>query len=353
MTRAQTTATTQQNTAGATPPFLAGKNKIINGDFGVNQRGFSSTTTHSDFTFDRWTAFVQGGTCTFTSQTFTTGTAPVAGYESKNFIQIAVASQSSSSDYAAFGQRIEGVRTFANQTVTVSFWARATSGTPKISIELDQIFGTGGSPSAQVNNDFGNVTLSTSWARYSVTSTVPSISGKTIGTSGNDYLLLWMWLSAGSAFNSRTQSMGLQNNTFQIWGIQVEAGSVATPFTTATGTIQGELAACQRYYFRLVATENAYSPYGVGQVNTSTQANAWIQHPVPMRVKASSLDYSTVAFTTTGGGVTAGGTLFLNYGSNTMTAVASTNTSGLVAGQATALLANNSTSSYVGLNAEL
>jgi hypothetical protein len=258
MTRAYNTATTQQNSGGAVPAFLAGKNKLINGDFLINQRNFTSSTTSATFVADRWQQSNVGGTYTVSREAFTLGAAPVAGYEGKTFIQAITASQSAAGDLAYIGQNIEDVRTFAGQTVTLSFWAKANTGTPKVAVSLGQIFGTGGSPSASATAYVGQVTLSTSWARYSLTYAMPSISGKTIGTNNNDYVQLALWTSAGSNYNSLTGSLGIQNFTASLWGVQLEAGSVATPFTTATGTIQGELALCQRYFQR----------YGTGLATT-------------------------------------------------------------------------------------
>jgi hypothetical protein len=233
------------NTTAA--PYAAGKNKIINGDFYVNQRSFSSTTTSFAFGFDRFNISYSGGTFTYSAQTFTVGEAPVSGYEGKNFARLAITGQTTSAQYAIFEHKIESVRTLAGQTATISFWAKAASGTPKVAVELIQNFGSGGSPSSQVFTYAGQVTLSTSWARYSVTIAVPSISGKTFGTDGSDRLTLGLWVSGGSDYNSRTGSLGLQTATIDVWGFQLEQGSTATAFQTATGTIQGELAACQRY----------------------------------------------------------------------------------------------------------
>lgn len=352
MGRSQAVQTAQ---VGAVP-FFAGKNKIINGDFFVNQRAFSSTTTNATYTFDRWQTSLSGGTVTYTPQTFTLGTAPVAGYESKNFIQVAVASQSGTADYAALLQKIEDVRTFANQTVTVSFWAKASSGTPKISIELGQFFGSGGSPSAQVNTNFGSVTLSTSWARYSLTASLPSIAGKTLGTTaGTDYLMLWMWLSAGSDYNARTGSMGLQNSTFQIWGVQVEAGSVATPFTTATGTIQGELAACQRYYFRSSGGGN-YMVFGHGIVETATVFDWQLVLPTRMRITPTSVDFANIGVQEVKNGTiraisavtlesVTSGPYIANFNCTAAT--------GLTANRICRVLGDNNSGAYVGVSAEL
>ena len=263
-------------------PFAAGKNKIINGDFYINQRNFTSSTALG-YTFDRW-ALAPGsdGTTTCTPQTFTLGAAPVAGYEGKTFIQLAVSGQTLASASSLIYQKIEDVRTLANQTVTVSFWARATSGTPKIAVEFEQNFGTGGSPSSAVLTYVNNVTLSTSWARYSVTASIPSISGKTIGTANDSYLTLVLWVSAGSNFNSRTGSIGIQNNTFQIWGVQAENGSVATAFQTATGTLQGELAACQRYYW-ILTDAAADRILGSGSYWSATELHLSVRFPVTMR----------------------------------------------------------------------
>jgi hypothetical protein len=222
----------------------AAKNKIINGDFSVNQRAFSSTTTSGVYMFDRWGNYLSDGTVTYSAQTFTPGDAPVAGYESANFIRCVTSGQSAAGAAAQLAQPIENVRTFAGQTVTISFWAKAATGTPKIGIELAQTFGSGGSSS--VFSAVGAVTISTSWVRYSATYAVPSISGKTIGSSS--FLGVNLWTSAGTTFATRASSIGIQSATIDIWGIQLEAGSVATPFQTATGAFASELALCRRYY---------------------------------------------------------------------------------------------------------
>jgi len=263
--------------------YAAGKNKIINGDFFINQRGFTSTTS-SAFGFDRFYNQSDGasGTATFSAQTFTPGTAPVSGYEAKNFLRCITTGQSAAGVYSIFQQQIEDVRAIAGQTVTISFWAKAASATPKIAIEVEQNFGAGGSPSAAVQTYAGQVTLSTSWARYSVSVAVPSISGKTIGTTANTSSNgINLWVSAGTTYNARTGSLGIQSNTFDIWGLQVEQGSTATAFQTATGTIQGELAACQRYYFRATGTSQ---PLGAGVYYASTTALISVKLPVTMRV---------------------------------------------------------------------
>lgn len=273
--------------------YAAGKNKIINGDFRINQRAFTSVTTTGVFTFDRWKTALSGGTVTYTPQTFTLGAAPVVGYEGSTYLQTVTSGQSAAGDFAQIVQPIESVRTFAGQTVTMSFWAKAATGTPKIATEFSQWFGSGGSPSSQVNTYGGQVTLSTSWARYSVTVAIPSISGKTLGTDNADRLEPKLWFSAGSTFDSRTGTLGIQNNTFSIWGFQVEAGSTSSPFQTASGSIAGELALCQRYYYRTTQNANVIlSQYGTA--TTTTQALCPIALPETMRVTPTSLDFSSI-----------------------------------------------------------
>lgn len=269
-------------------PYQGFRNKIINGDFGINQRAFTSITASDTYGFDRWAFQASGGTSTMTPQTFTVGSPAQTGYESANFCRLATSGQTLTGHYSILYQKIEDVRTFANSTVTVSFWAKAASGNPKIALEFGQVFGTGGSPSAGVNTYAGQATISTSWARYSITATVPSISGKTIGTTANTSLLgINFWVSAGSTFNSRTGSIGLQNNTFDIWGVQVERGSVATPFEQRP--IGTELALCQRYYWR--HTGFSSGPYfGGGTADASSGIYITVQHPVPMRVPPTSID---------------------------------------------------------------
>lgn len=327
-------------------------NAIINGAFDIWQRGTAAVTT-STYSADRWSFYGQGsGTShSATRQTFTPGTAPVAGYESEFFYQDVITSGSDANTQLLMLQKIEDVRKFAGETVTMSFWAKATSGTPKIGAELYQDFGSGGS--SAVAGTGQSATISTSWARYSFTFAVPSISGKTIGTGSSLYANIWF--SAGSTWNARSGSVGLQSATFQVWGVQVESGSTATAFKRNASNIQGELAACQRYYWRVDSTNNSFAVYGSGLARSSTTALMQLNLPVTMRINPLSVDYSSNLRLQSGnaGIAVTGVTLSANEQTLNLATIAITVASGLTTSQYYLFGASGSTSTYVGISAEL
>jgi len=338
--------------------FAAGKNAIINGNFAINQRNFTSNTANLSYGFDRWVQQNGGasGTLTTTPQTFTAGSAPVAAYEAKNFVQCVTAAGAAVDTYSILSQKIEDVRTYSGQTVTVSFFAKANTGTPKVAIELEQYFGTGGSPSASVNNYAGQVTLSTSWVRQSVTFAVPSLSSKTIGTDANTSSLnLNLWLSAGSTFNARTGSIGLQNNTFQIWGVQVEASNTATAFQTATGTIQGELAACQRYYQRYNFPTATGGGTNVGTAVNTTIFDTLIIPPVAFRVAPTAIDSLTLSmyYPPVGGQYNTGAFTIASFSSTNHIDIRYTHGSAVFTAGIGGFLTSSANNGYLGLTAEL
>jgi hypothetical protein len=334
--------------------YAAGKNKIINGDFNINQRSFSSTTTDGTYGFDRWAGLFAGGTTTYSAQTFTAGTAPVAGYEAKNYARIVTTSQSANDHFASLTQKIEDVRNFAGQTVTFSFWAKAATGTPNIGVAFSQFFGFGGSPSAEVITSTSVKTITSSWARYSFTVAVPSLSGKTVGTNANtSFIQAWIFTSAGTTISALGYpTVGLQNVTIDIWGVQVEDGSVATAFQTATGTLQGELAACQRYYYR--NTDPAGVEYmATGQAMSTTIVDNLFTVPVTMRTDPTTLETSNMAVYASGA-TRSGGTFTLHYAGPNTTTIRYTHGSAVFTnGNAAFLLGSSTAPSYVGLSAEL
>ena len=251
-------------TSGLNGGPLAGfRNRIINGNFDFWQRGTSHSTSGYG-SADRWDNTIIGSACTMSRQPFTLGQTDVPG-EPLYFCRMAVTSVAGAGNIANLQQRIEGVRTFAGQQVTVSFWAKADAAKP-ISVELIQSFGSGGSPSASVDTiGTTKTTLSTSWQKVTVTATVPSISGKTLGTNGNSWLQLNIWFDAGSNLNARTDSLGQQSGTFDIAQVQIEPGPVATPFEQRP--IGTELALCQRYYETGTGKMAGYSPASAANAN--------------------------------------------------------------------------------------
>jgi hypothetical protein len=318
--------------AWAGPTFAAGKNKIINGDFGIWQRGTSFNSSTLFYTADRWQGYsYSGASQTITQQAFTAGTAPIAGYEAQYFLRTTATNTGINIE-----QRIEDVRTYAGQTVTLSFWAKSNSA-QTITIYINQNFGSGGS--TQVTGTSGTQALTTSWTRFTLTGTLPSIAGKTIGSSS--YLQVNF---VGATIN----------NAMDIWGAQLEAGSVATPFTTATGTLQGELAACQRYYYRMTGPL-AFSNFGAGYGTSATNAFFQVIAPVTMRTAASpSVDFSNLGGYD-GISISALNSLSFtaNQSSNNIMALTGVATSGFVNLRPVFLLANNNAAAYVGISQEL
>jgi hypothetical protein len=332
----------------------AGKNKIINGDFGINQRAFSTTTTTGTFGLDRWFLSYSGGTVTYSAQSFTPGTAPVAGYESTTFARMVSASQSAAGDYATLQQKIENVRTYAGQTITYSFWAKASTGTPNVGITLVQNFGAGGSAGVVTSPAVKPIT--TSWARYSFNVNVPSVSGKTIGVGSA--LESIIFTSNGATLQaSGYAAVGVQNATIDIWGVQAEYGSIATPFQTATGTIQGELAACQRYYYR-ATPGGSYAKFGDGKGYSTGYVQIAVPLPVTMRTTPSSIETSAMNTFQWETGATAGQTpTSITIETNCITpnaGVVNVNKTGtFTVGAYYWLTSFSTTSSYVGFSAEL
>jgi len=315
--------------------FAAGKNKIINGAFDVWQRGTSVTVASAyGYGADRWRTYSYGSsTSTISQQTFAAGTAPVAGYEGTYFLRV-----NSTTGNTFLSQPIENVRTFAGQTVAISFWAKVGSAVSTASLAFDQTFGSGGS--ATVNTLIASSqSFTTSWVRYTYSIAVPSISGKTIGT--NSFL----------DFNI---TLGTTNNNLDVWGVQIEAANTATAFQTATGTLQGELAACQRYYVRWQVPVANFCDLLLGQTYTTSQAFFLGSMPVTMRTSPTGARSGLCVITNNLGVRNTGGTYsVLAVSTSNFTVVYTHGSATFTAGQVSQLQINNSTSDFLELTAEL
>jgi hypothetical protein len=254
-------------------PLRDQDNRIINGAFDFWQRGTSITS--NGYLADRWRNAGVGGTVTMSRQNFALGDT-LGSNNPTYFLRQTVSGQSGTSDFAIIEQRIEGVRAYAGQTITVLGWARRSSGSGNMVVEPIQAFGTGGSPSASVPVAAQTVTLTSSWAPFAATFSMPSIAGKALGSNGNDYLDLFFWTSAGSDINDRTNSLGLQTIGVDLWGVHIKVGTHTTAATDLykQPELGPELERCQRYYLS--------APNG-SAVNNASGTFTGVQWPVTMR----------------------------------------------------------------------
>ena len=247
----------------------AGKNMIINGGFEIWQRGTTiSNASHNTYTADQWIIINDSiGTM--------------------NVSQIDISSQGIGSRYAAryektsgasnrfvFINLTEGALNYVGKQITLSFWLRKG---PSLTSGITASIGTRANKYGTVydNGDFGisnSEINSTTFTRFTRTFTITSA---TANNSANLFELEFTAIQAGGT--------GVY---FEVAGVQLEVGSVATHFSRAGGTLQGELAACQRYYWR----QDAFQMSG----GTSSSANntIWFSlnsfNSVPMRAQPTA-----------------------------------------------------------------
>jgi hypothetical protein len=106
------------------------------------------------------------------------------------------------------------------------------------------------------------VTLTATWTRYAVSFAIPSAAGKTVGTNGDDGTDLAFFFSSGATNNTVAGGIGVQSGIIQLWGVQLEVGTQATPLEKLDPRL--DLANCQRFYEAITITPDyANAPTGI------------------------------------------------------------------------------------------
>jgi hypothetical protein len=239
---------------------------------------------------------------------------------------------------------------FAGKTVTVSYYARKGANYSQTNSQLGFSFYQGTGTDQNLLQSYtgatvafsGLSTLTTTWQRFSYTGSVSA--------SATEIALYFNWGPAGTAGAA---------DYADVTGVQIDIGSVALPFRTYAATIQGELSAAQRYYFRMGAnnggTTAAYASYGAGYGASSTITEYIIPSPVQMRIAPTSVDYANLGASVYGAGPVAITSLSLSAVETTQNSmvVLGTHASGITTGKPYFIANNNNTAGYLGFSAEL
>jgi hypothetical protein len=201
-------------------------------------------------------------------------------------------------------ETLDSIR-FAGKVITFSFYARAGANFSQASNALGVVVVSGTGTDQNLQNGYtsqsaainSSATLTTTWQRFTFT------SASAVSSTATQLGFYFPWQPVGTAGAA---------DYFEITGIQIDVGSVALPYRTYAGTIQGELAACQRYYQRFdAATAEPLSANGGSLTTTISQVE--VVFPVQLRIAPVSLDSSNVEVLNYANNVSyGGGTLAIN-----------------------------------------
>jgi hypothetical protein len=346
MARSRNTADTQTASGGPVSPSIAGKNAVINGGFDVWQRGtsISASASTAPYNADRWQINLGANQASTISRQATGDTTNLPTIQYCARVQRNSGQTGTGAFY--FVQSLETANSiqYAGKTVTLSFYARAGANfSPTSSYITSYVYyGTGtdqnvtGTYTGAVGLGGQNNTLTTTWQRFTMTVSVDK--------SATELALFFAITPTGTAST---------NDYFEITGVQLELGSTATTFSRAGGTIQGELAACQRYYWRLTPGQNE-SVYGISIATSTSAASVAVNNPVPMRVIPTSVDFSTLALLLPAVAFYgASGLTIATNGSSQNVVTVTLSASGLTSGRWYFLTNNGTNVGYLGFSAEL
>jgi hypothetical protein len=338
--------------AWATPSAGYADNCYLNSSYQIWQRG-TSFTASGVYSADRWIVGRSGGAvgATYTRQvTGDTTNLPNIQY----CIRLQRDSGNTLTNNIGVGQVTETINAipYAGKTVTLSFYARvganfsATSSvinayiTTGTGTDQNGILGAWTGSATPINQNF---TATTTWQRFSVSGTIASTA-----TEFYNYINYTPTGTAGA------------NDYLEVTGVMLEVGSTASAFHTNQPTIQAELAACQRYYFRQTNPNIAVVVnFGSGQNISTTAGLGLVKYPVSMRTRPTALEQSGTAAqyaVTNASGSVVNCSAVPAYDTLTSAeagAILYTVASGLVAGNASLIFSVASTGAFLGWSAEL
>jgi len=310
--------------------IAGGKNFVINGGMDIWQRGTTSTATGYQ-TADRWAP--QSAT---TTQSQDTSVVPVGARYSLRLTTSAVSVQ----PYVLYAIETADAQRLAGQTVTLSMEC-ASSASQVINMTL--AYSTSSDPGIG-SGTYVAITASSGGTVSTNATTTTRGSGVYVIPSTAKSLRILIQPAAVIAASGGWYNFG---------NVQLELGSVATAFSRAGGTLQGELNACMRYYWRNSASAS-YSPLtGVGVFDTTTDFRCTVPFPVTMRTNPAYSSSAASSMAASGTGLLAASATGLKDSSTPNNANIYFTVSGATAGQAAVLYSNNNSSAYLEFSAEL
>ena len=329
---ANSSASTGVSWAG--PVQVAAKNLLINGLLDIWQRSTSVTGQANGYaTVDRW-YLVSTASCTFAQES----TVVPNGCR---YSQKVTVGASSSSTQAYQAVETSNAVAFAGQNIAFSAYFQS-SATPTINLVVEY--------STTVDYPLA----SGSWVAISATSGGSGTAGSASFTRVSGvYAIPSTAKSLRFSFNSSTMASGA---VLYYGGFQAELGSVVTSLMRNASTLQGELAACQRYYER-VTSEQLYGVFGMGKAYDTGTLQIVVPFKVTKRTAPSALDTSAMSsFQYETGGTSGNTPTSLTLGALNSSNIATlyvAKTSSFTTGLLYYLMGNNNASAYVGWSSEL
>jgi len=346
------------------------RNLIINGDMAISQRNTSFTNPLNQYTLDRWISQLD------TTSARSTVTQESSGGPSgfRNFLRVTVTTADAtldSSDLQNIKQIIEGYNmrhtdqgTSDAETLTCSFWVRSSvTGTYSATLYLNST-GTQYAYPAEYTINSANT-----WEYKTVTFSPQTTSASWVssGYTNGEYAQLRFGLMIGSGQGGTADTWNASNKfgasgqtnlfatngaTWDLTGVQLEVGSVATPFEHRS--YGEELAACQRYYYQW-NTNDQFNAIAIGMAEQSNELRWVIPFHTEMRAKPAQSLSAAGDFTAWDASHSSDLNTRLAYyaGKNSAFIRYNANTSGFTIGRALVLYAASNANAAMKFDAEL